>query len=67
MEKIQVYQGLYRLRQGLKSPRNGGGPDDIDLKSLITRLMDSEVSEVVIAAHANADGEATAMYKSRVL
>ena len=49
------------------SAMNGVGPDDINLKSLITRLMDSEVDEVIIATNATADGEATSMYISRVL
>jgi len=67
MEKIQEYHGLYHVLHGLISPMNGVGPDVINLKSLITRLMDSEVSEVIIATNATADGEATAMYISRVL
>ena len=67
MEKIQEYHGLYHVLQGLISPMNGIGPDDINLKSLITRLMDSKVEEVIIATNATADGEATAMYISRVL
>ena len=67
MEKIQEYRGLYHVLQGLISPMNGVGPDDINLKSLITRLMDSEVDEVIIATNATADGEATSMYISRVL
>lgn len=67
MEKIQEYHGLYHVLHGLISPMNGVGPDDINLKSLITRLMDTEVSEVIIATNATADGEATAMYISRVL
>lgn len=67
MEKIQEYHGLYHVLHGLISPMNGVGPDDINLKSLITRLMDNEVSEVIIATNATADGEATAMYISRVL
>ncbi|EFM30045.1 recombination protein RecR [Streptococcus gallolyticus subsp. gallolyticus TX20005] len=67
MEKIQEYRGLYHVLHGLISPMNGVGPDDINLKSLITRLMDSEVNEVIIATNATADGEATSMYISRVL
>lgn len=67
MENIQEYHGLYHVLQGLISPMNGIGPDDINLKSLISRLMDSEVNEVIIATNATADGEATAMYISRVL
>lgn len=67
MEKIQEYHGLYHVLHGLISPMNGIGPDDINLKSLITRLMDNHVSEVIIATNATADGEATSMYISRVL
>ena len=67
MEKIQEYHGLYHVLHGLISPMNGVSPDDINLKSLITRLMDSEVSEVIVATNATADGEATSMYISRVL
>ena len=62
MENIQEYHGLYHVLHGLISPMNGVGPDDINLKSLITRLMDSEVT-----TNATADGEATSMYISRVL
>lgn len=67
MEKIQEYHGYYHVLHGLISPMNGIGPDDINLKTLITRLMDSEVNEVIIATNATADGEATSMYISRVL
>ncbi|MDY4510807.1 recombination mediator RecR [Streptococcus hyovaginalis] len=67
MEKIQEYHGLYHVLHGLISPMNGVGPDDINLKILITRLMDSDIQEVIIATNATADGEATAMYISRVL
>ncbi|MFC3927483.1 recombination mediator RecR [Streptococcus caprae] len=67
MEKIQEYHGLYHVLHGLISPMNGVGPDDINLKDLISRLMDGQVSEVIIATNATADGEATSMYISRVL
>ncbi|HEO6353338.1 TPA: recombination protein RecR [Streptococcus agalactiae] len=67
MEKIQEYNGLYHILHGLISPMNGISPDDINLKSLITRLMDGQVTEVIVATNATADGEATSMYISRVL
>ena len=67
MEKIQDYHGLYHVLHGLISPMNGVGPDDINLKSLINRLMDSQINEIIVATNATADGEATAMYISRVL
>jgi recombination protein RecR len=46
---------------------NGISPDEINVKSLITRLMDSEVKEVIIATNATSDGEATAMYLARMI
>lgn len=67
MEKIQEYHGYYHVLHGLISPMNGVGPDDINLKSLITRLMDGKVTEVIVATNATADGEVTSMYISRVL
>lgn len=67
MEKIQEYHSYYHVLHGLISPMNGVGPDDINLKSLITRLMDGKVTEVIVATNATADGEATSMYISRVL
>ncbi len=67
LENIQEYHGLYHVLHGLISPMNGIGPDDINLKSLLTRLMDNEVTEVIVATNATADGEATSMYISRVL
>ncbi|EGE54363.1 recombination mediator RecR [Streptococcus parauberis] len=67
MEKIQEYHGLYHVLHGLISPMNGVGPDNINLKPLITRLMDGKVNEVIVATNATADGEATSMYISRVL
>ncbi|HFI0452614.1 TPA: recombination mediator RecR [Streptococcus suis] len=67
LENIQDYRGLYHVLHGLISPMNGVGPDDINLKTLLTRLMDNEVTEVIVATNATADGEATAMYISRVL
>lgn len=67
LENIQEYRGCYHVLHGLISPMNGVGPDDINLKSLLTRLMETAVSEVIIATNATSDGEATAMYISRVL
>jgi len=67
MENIQEYHGRYHVLHGLISPMNGVGPDDINLKSLLSRLMDGTVTEVIVATNATADGEATSMYISRVL
>ncbi|MGM9887373.1 MULTISPECIES: recombination mediator RecR [unclassified Lactococcus] len=67
MEKIREYRGLYHVLHGTISPMNGISPDEINVKSLITRLMDSTVSEIIIATNATSDGEATAMYLARMI
>ena len=68
MERIREYKGLYHVLHGAISPAEGIGPNDINLKSLITRLQASdEVKEVIIATNPNIEGEATAMYISRLL
>ena len=68
MERIREYRGLYHVLHGAISPAEGIGPNDINLKSLITRLQASdEVKEIIIATNPNIEGEATAMYISRLL
>ncbi|MGO3520716.1 MAG: recombination mediator RecR [Lactococcus lactis] len=67
MEKIREYRGLYHVLHGTISPMNGISPDEINVKTLITRLMDSEAKEVIIATNATSDGEATAMYLARMI
>ena len=67
MEKSREYRGLYHVLHGTISPMNGISPDEINVKTLITRLMDSEVKEVIIATNATSDGEATAMYLARMI
>lgn len=68
MERIREYKGLYHVLHGAISPAEGIGPNDINLKSLITRLQgNDEVKEIIIATNPNIEGEATAMYISRLL
>ena len=68
MERIREYHGLYHVLHGAISPAEGIGPNDSNLKSLITRLQgDSPVREIIIATNPNIEGEATAMYISRLL
>ncbi|MBQ3291941.1 MAG: recombination protein RecR [Mogibacterium sp.] len=68
MERIREYKGLYHVLHGAISPAEGIGPNDINLKSLITRLQgDSEVKEIIVATNPNIEGEATAMYIARLL
>jgi len=66
-EKIREYNGLYHVLQGTISPMNGTGPDDINVRSLIQRLQNSSVTEVIVATNATSDGEATAMYLAQLI
>lgn len=68
MERIREYKGLYHVLNGVISPMEGIGPEDINLKSLINRLRENPgISEVILATNPNIEGEATAMYISRLL
>lgn len=67
LEKMREYQGLYHVLHGVLSPMDGTGPDDINIASLINRLHDAKVKEVIIATNATTEGEATAMYLSRLI
>ena len=67
MEKIREYRGYYHVLHGCISPMDGIGPDDINLKSLIVRLQDEAVKELIIATNPNIEGEATAMYIARLI
>ncbi len=67
MEKIREYRGLYHVLHGAISPMNGIGPDDIRLKELLNRIVGNEVIEVIMATNPNVEGEATAMYVSKLL
>ena len=68
MERIREFKGLYHVLHGAISPVEGIGPNDINLKSLITRLQQhDEVDEIIVATNPNIEGEATAMYIARLL
>ena len=64
MEKMREYHGLYHVLHGVLSPMEGTGPEDINISSLLQRLHDAEV---IIATNATTEGEATAMYLSRLI
>ncbi len=67
MERIREYKGTYHVLYGVISPMDGIGPEDINLRSLIKRLQDQDVEEVIIATNPTIQGEATAMYISKLL
>jgi recombination protein RecR len=67
MEKMRDYNGYYHVLHGAISPMDGIGPEDINISSLLKRLQDDKVQEVILATNPNIEGEATAMYISRLL
>lgn len=67
LDKMDDYHGLYHVLHGVLSPMEGKGPDDINIKSLIKRLQKQPIKEVIIATNATPEGEATAMYISRLI
>lgn len=67
MERIREFKGLYHVLHGAISPLEGIGPEDINLKSLITRLQENDVNEIILATNPNIEGEATAMYIARLI
>lgn len=67
MEKTKEYNGLYHVLHGLISPMNGVGPDELTLKSLLQRVHDMDIEEVIMATNPNVEGQATAMYIAKLL
>lgn len=67
MEKVREYRGLYHVLHGVISPMNGVTPDKLRIKELLARIADDEVKEIIIATNPTVEGEATAMYLSRLL
>ena len=65
LERSHCYRGLYHVLQGVISPMDGVGPEDLKLKELLPRLSDGSVTEVIIATNPTVEGEATAMYIRR--
>jgi recombination protein RecR len=67
VEKSQEYKGLYHVLHGTISPLDGIGPDALRIRELIDRLGDRSVREVIVATNPTMDGEATALYLSKVI
>ncbi len=68
IERTGEFRGTYHVLHGLISPLEGVGPDDLRIRELLARLgSDSEVKEIILAASPSVDGEATALYLSRLL
>ncbi|OGO50138.1 MAG: recombination protein RecR [Chloroflexi bacterium RBG_16_68_14] len=67
LERSGGYRGLYHVLHGVISPMEGVGPEDLKLNELVARLRNGTVREVIMATNPNLEGEATAMYVSRLL
>ncbi len=67
IEKTRTYSGMYHVLGGALSPLQGRGPDQLHIKSLIERLKGGGVEEIIIATNPTAEGEATAVYLSKLL
>ena len=67
IERSREYNGTYHVLHGVLSPMNHVGPDDIRTKELLVRIADNDIEEVIMATNPDTEGEATAMYISRLL
>ena len=67
IEKLGEFEGQYHVLHGVISAMEGIGPEDINIKSLIKRLQNSEVQELIIATNPTIEGEATATYLARLI
>ena len=67
MERAREYRGVYHVLHGVISPLNRIGPDDIRVRELLSRVAEGGVREIIMATNPDTEGEATAMYISRLL
>ncbi len=67
MERTHEFKGIYHVLHGSISPMNGIGPDDIKIKELLSHIMEGNVKEIILATNPRVEGEATAMYISKLV
>lgn len=67
IEKTESYNGLYHVLDGVISPIDGRGPEDVHIRELVVRLQTEPVEEIILATNPTIEGEATAMYIGRLL
>jgi len=67
IERSREYRGLYHVLHGALSPMNHVGPDDLRIRELLERVAQGEIKEVIMATNPDTEGDATAMYISRLL
>ena len=66
-ERLREYRGLYHVLHGLISPLDGIGPESIRIKELLVRLQEEDVREIIMASNPTIEGDATALYLSKLL
>ena len=67
IEKTKDFKGVYHVLMGALSPLHGVGPDDLKIRSLLARVSNGSVDEVILATNPNVEGEATAIYLAKLL
>ena len=67
MERTHEFKGVYHVLHGTISPMNGIGPEDIKIKELLNRIGENEIKEIIIATNPRVEGEATAIYLSKII
>ncbi|MBE7076324.1 MAG: recombination protein RecR [Clostridiales bacterium] len=67
MEKVREFNGTYHVLHGVINPLEGKGPNDINVRSLLTRVSEEGIKEVIVATNPDVEGEATAMYIANLL
>ena len=67
MERTHEFNGVYHVLHGSISPMNGIGPNDIKIKELLARIGDGQIKEIILATNPRVEGEATAMYISKLV
>ena len=67
IERSREYSGLYHVLHGCLSPMNRIGPDDLRIRELLTRVASGDIQEVIMATNPDTEGDATAMYISKLL
>ena len=67
IERTQEFNAVYHVLHGVISPLNGIGPDEIYIKELLSRIKNDDVAEIIMATNPTVEGEATAMYISKLL
>lgn len=67
LEKVRDFAGSYHVLHGVINPLENKGPNDINIRSLLTRIKDEEIQEVIVATNPDVEGEATALYIANLL